>query len=221
MSKVPRPSSQKFVVSSATADSSLLPMKRYVLLLLALVLLTSAVIGILALRSVGPATPPPAIARAKAVEPLAMNPIKAPPLAVKPANAPEPDDVSTPAESTPLIVDGAKAKERIQLLAATADEAHVAEVARYLKHPSADVRAAARTALVLLDDASAVPFLRLAADEAEKSPETTIEATLLRDAADILAAPRPANEPRPPKISLADGAPTPLRREMPVPTESE
>lgn len=198
-------------------------MKRYVLLLLALVLLTGGIIGMVALRPVAPAVVPPPVSRPAPVEPSAMKPIVAPPPTVpKPADEPAPTADANTSELPPLIVDEEKAKERIQLLTATSDEAYVPELARYLGHASPAVRAAARNALLLIDDASAVPYLRAAAEEAEKLAETTAEAALLRDAAEILTAPRPAGEVRPPKQPLANGASVQTRRaEIPITGESK
>lgn len=185
-------------------------MKRYALILLAVVAATGGCIWLLAIRPAAPANPPPLLNVTSAPPPTAPA---MPPAEEK--NAPGPTAIdegsakrdATPANAAepgglpPLIADPVAAKERIQQLAMTFNEAEVPALARYLEHASPEVRLEAATGLVLLGDMSATPYLQAAANRAELL-QATSEATTLREAAELLAKPR-LDEPKMPKSSQA------------------
>ena len=180
-------------------------MNRYVMLLFALVLATAGLIWGVASRPPVPPTIPQSV---RPSPPLAQYPEHNRAItSSQPANTPPPTPDAKPGseetDSVPfLISDPEKAKARVRQLAATFDEAHVAELARYLNHPSADVRGAALEGLVLIGDSSAVPMLSAAAEVAEKDPTKGTEAVALREAAKLLANPEKGME-RMPKQPLS------------------
>jgi hypothetical protein len=174
-------------------------MKRYALLLLALIAVTSAGIWLLVWRSSPPAPVPSARSEPSPRPETASVPA---PLSVPSSPAAAPDTKTVAAEAPPpdlppLIADPAKAQERVRALMATFNEAYLDELARYLAHPSAEVRATTLNALLLFDDPQAAPILRAAAEIMEQDPKSAGEAVALREAADLLSAPRPAGEFRP------------------------
>lgn len=185
-------------------------MKRYALILLAVVVATGGCIWLLAIRPATPASPPPLLNVTSAPPPA----IPAMPSAEE-KNAPGPAAIdqgsatsdTTPANAAepgglpPLTADPVAAKERIQQLAMTFNEAEVPALARYLEHASPEVRLEAASGLVLLGDMSAAPYLQAAANRAELL-QATSEATTLREAAELLAKPR-LGEPKMPKSSQA------------------
>ncbi len=175
-------------------------MNRYVMLLFALVLATAGLIWGVASR---PPIPPKIPQSVRPSPPQAQSPepnrviTNSPP-----ANTPAPPPAATPeseeTDSVPfLISDPEKAKARVRQLAATFDETHVAELARYLNHPASEVRGAALEGLVLLGDSSAVPMMLAAAEVAEKDPTKGTEAVALREAAKLLANPQKGVERMP------------------------
>ena len=114
----------------------------------------------------------------------------------------------------PLIPDPAKARDRIDQLSATSDEAHVAELAGYLAHPSAEVRGAAMEGLVLLGAPSAIPLLRAAAMLAENEPAKTAEAASLWSAVKVLSDAQISGEPKMSKLPLNTASPNILRKRI-------
>jgi hypothetical protein len=175
-------------------------MKRYALILLALIAATSVGIWLLAWRSRPPAPAPLVRAERRPAPTTAADPplVASPaPLIVSPQTRGAPADSQPADDLPPLIADPAKARERVRALTATFNEAYLDELARYLAHPSADVRAATLNALLLFDDPQAAPFLRAAAEVVEKDPRSTGEAVALREAADLLSTPRQPGEFRP------------------------
>lgn len=180
-------------------------MKRYALILIAVVAVTGGLIGLVALRPVAPSAAPPPIIKPQTHDQVATTPTT-PPVA---AAAPEKPAAPRPAETSPrpaLIADKEAAKTRISRLVDTFDEAQLPELTGYLRHDSAEVRAAVIRGLLLLDQTAAVPYLRTAAEQADKRNDP-IEANSLREAAEILASPRQPGEQKMPKLPLTEGAP--------------
>jgi hypothetical protein len=84
----------------------------------------------------------------------------------------------------PALLSGEAAQEAISDLSATYDAVSARPLARYLKHPDPEIRAAARDGLINLGERAAIPFLEEAAKTAPAE-----EAALLREAAEFLALP--------------------------------
>jgi hypothetical protein len=98
--------------------------------------------------------------------------------------ADSPPAVPTPAPPTPLL-EGDSAHQLLSDAVATLDAAQLPLLARYLSHPDASLRDAAREAIVQLGEPAGVALLQAAAGRAE-DPE---EARELRKSADFLALP--------------------------------
>jgi HEAT repeat protein len=92
--------------------------------------------------------------------------------------------IGVPSEPVAPLLKGEAAQEAITDLAVTYDAASVPSLARYLAHPEAETRAAARDGLVQLGERAAIPFLQAAAKTAPPD-----EAKALLEAAEFLALP--------------------------------
>ena len=124
---------------------------------------------------------------------VAPAPSSASPEPVVEGPAPAAPDISLPT--------GDIARDAITELSITYDAAAVPALARYLKHPDPDIRAAARDGLINLGERAAIPFLEAAAKTALAD-----EAVLLREAAEFLALPTWTEQREARKKAKAAGA---------------
>jgi hypothetical protein len=85
----------------------------------------------------------------------------------------------------PLTLDPVLAVERIEVLEATGNRAHVDELLRYLDHPHESVRKRALSSILLLADRASAGSLRMAALKAERE-ERLSESSSLHLAANFL-----------------------------------
>jgi hypothetical protein len=176
-------------------------MKSFVLCLIAVVLVTSGVIWLLAS---GPALPAPRAEHASSSVP-AVSQTSAPKGAATSANQlhesnsaalTAPAAISAPSgtASSPLIEDREAAKEQLRTWAANFSPEELPKVLGYLDHADSEVRMAAAAALVLLGDGSAAPALLVAAEKAN-ARNAEVEAATFREAAELLS--RPNTMPMP------------------------
>jgi hypothetical protein len=186
-------------------------MKRYVLILLSLVLVTTGLIWGVASRPPVPTRIPASPVRTSVDKP--NENVVLPPSALLNTRSPL---AQTTTEETglalPRISDVAKAKDRVRQLSTTFDEAHVAELASYLEHASADVRDAALEGLVLLGDSSAIPLIRATATLTESDPSKGAEAAALWSAVKVLSDAQKGGEPKMPKLPLNTASATIVRK---------
>lgn len=176
-------------------------MKSFVLCLIAVVLVTSGMIWLLAS---GPALPPPPAERPAPIVPAtvqANTPMKdadrtnlVPETNSDAATTPLGIPATTGAAPSPLIEDREAAKEQLRTWAANFSPEGLPKVLGYLDHADSEVRMAAAGALVLLGDGSAAPALLVAAEKAN-ARSAEVEAATFREAAELLS--RPNTMPMP------------------------
>jgi hypothetical protein len=157
-----------------------------------------ALLGVVGYRwhRAGAIAEPPPLPPAASAAPSAARPPTSSNPPVETAAAVSIHDVAPPADTA--LLSGEAALEAITDLAVTYDAASVPALARYLAHPDAETRAAARDGLVQLGERAAIPFLATAAKTA--APDET---KALLEAAEFLALPswtevRKASETQPP-----------------------
>lgn len=176
-------------------------MKSFVLCLIAVVLVTSGMIWLLASGPALPAPPAertssavPAVSQTSAQKGAATSPYQLHEPNAAAVTAPAAIPATTGTAPSPLIEDREAAKEQLQTWAANFSPDELPKVLGYLDHADSEVRMAAAAALVLLGDGSAAPALLVAAEKAN-ARNAEVEAATFREAAELLS--RPNTMPMP------------------------